>query len=312
MLKLKMREKPFPELSYANPCQPALARWVIHSIEGLSGRDRFAALYDFWRRQVVPTGERVFSRMLDLIDVRIRTADQWPPAQLPDTPLVIVANHPFGIGDGIAVLSLVEQLGRPFRVMIHKDLLKIREMEPYSLPIDFSETKEALKNNMAVRHEAVRLLKEGVTIVVFPAGGVATAPKGFGRACDLPWKMFPARLVQDAKASVIPMHFSGQNGRLFHLVSGPMNMAERDGRVAKFVGKASLTLRISLLIHEFARLSGKPIDVRVGDVLSWSELEPLRDRKALLDRLYRGVFDLAPAVPRRRLPFLPAKTKLAA
>ncbi|MER8464131.1 GNAT family N-acetyltransferase [Mesorhizobium sp. M1396] len=312
MLKLKLRERPFPELSYANPRQPALTRWFIHSVEGLSGRDRYTALYDFWRRQVVPTGERVFSRMLDLIDVRVRAADQWPPAQLPDTPLVIVANHPFGIGDGIAVLSLAEQLGRPFRVMIHKDLLKIREMEPYSLPIDFSGTKDALKSNMAVRHEAVRLLKEGVTIVVFPAGGVATAPKGFGRARDLPWKMFPARLIQEAKASVIPMHFSGQNGRLFHLVSGPMNMAERDGRVAKFVGKASLTLRTSLLIHEFARLSGKAIEVRVGEVLSWSELEPLRDRKALLDRLYRGVFDLAPVVARRRIPFLPARTKLAA
>ncbi|MCA0030623.1 lysophospholipid acyltransferase family protein [Mesorhizobium sp. B263B2A] len=312
MLKLKLRERPFPELSYANPRQPALARWFIHSVEGLSGRDRFAALYDFWRRQVVPSGERVFSRMLELIDVGVRTADQWPPAQLPDTPLVIVANHPFGIGDGIAVLSLAEQLGRPFRVMIHKDLLKIREMEPYSLPIDFSETKDALKNNLAVRHEAVRLLREGVTIVVFPAGGVATAPKGFGRARDLPWKMFPARLVQEAKASVIPMHFSGQNGRLFHLVSGPMNMAERDGRVAKFVGKASLTLRTSLLIREFARLSGKAIDVRVGDVLRWSELEPLRDRKLLLERLYRGVFDLAPTQPRRRIPFLPARTKLAA
>ncbi len=313
MLKLKPRERPFPELSYANPRQPALTRWFIHSVEGLSGRDRFAALYDLWRRQVVPTGERVFSRMLDLIDVRIRSADQWPPVGLPDTPLVIVANHPFGIGDGIAALSLAEQLGRPFRVMIHKDLLKIREMEPYSLPIDFSETKEALKNNMAVRHEAVRLLREGVTIVVFPAGGVATAPKGFGRARDLPWKMFPARLIQDAKASVVPVYFSGQNGRLFHLVSGPMNMAERDNRVAKFVGKASLTLRISLLIHEFARLSGKAIDVRVGKVLSWSDLEPMRDRKALLDRLYRAVFDLAPPTsPRKKLPFLPGRTKLAA
>ncbi|MBZ9677188.1 lysophospholipid acyltransferase family protein [Mesorhizobium sp. ES1-1] len=312
MLKLKSRERSFPELSYANPRQPALTRWFIHSIEGLSGRDRYTALYDFWRRQVVPSGERVFSRMLGLIDVQVRTADQWPPVRLPDTPLVIVANHPFGIGDGIAVLSLAEQLGRPFRVMIHKDLLKIREMEPYSLPIDFSETKDALKNNMAVRHEAVRLLKEGVTVVVFPAGCVATAPKGFGRARDLPWKMFPARLIQEAKASVIPMHFSGQNGRLFHLVSGPMNMAEREGRLARFVGKASLTLRTSLLIHEFARLSGRGIDVRVGEVLGWAELEPLRDRKALLDLLYRSVFDLAPPPPRRRIPFLPQRNRLAA
>ncbi|MDG4874350.1 lysophospholipid acyltransferase family protein [Mesorhizobium sp. WSM4935] len=313
MLKLKLRERRFPELSYANSHQPVLTRWFIHSVEGLSGRDRFAVLYDFWRRQVVPTGDRVFSRMLELIDVKVRNAVQWPPAALPDTPLVIVANHPFGIGDGIAVLSLAEQLGRPFRVMIHKDLLRIREMEPYSLPIDFSETKEALKNNMAVRHEAVRLLKEGVTIVVFPAGGVATAPKGFGRAIDLPWKMFPAKLIQDAKASVIPMHFSGQNGRLFHLVSGPMNMAERDNRVAKFIGKASLTLRTSLLIREFARLSGKTIEVRIGDVLRWSDLEPLRDRKALLDRLYRAVFDLAaPSAQRGRVPFLAKRMRKAA
>ncbi|ESX14412.1 lysophospholipid acyltransferase family protein [Mesorhizobium sp. RSR380A] len=312
MLKLKIRERPFPELSYANASQPALTRWFIHSIEGLSGRDRYAALYDFWRRQVAPTGERVFSRMLELIDVEVRSTDRWPPAGLPDTPLVIVANHPFGIGDGIAVLSLVEQLGRPFRVMIHKDLLKIREMEPYSLPIDFSETKDAVKNNLAVRHEAVRLLREGVTIVVFPAGGVATAPKGFGRARDLPWKMFPARLVQDAKASVVPMHFSGQNGRLFHLVSGPMNMAEREGRVAKFVGKASLTLRLSMLIREFARLSGKTIDVRVGNLLSWAELESLRDRKALLERLHRGVFDLAPDAPRGRVHFLQRRLRKAA
>ncbi len=33
--------------------------------------------------------------------------------------------------------------------------------------------------NMKSRHEAVRLLKEGTTIVIFPAGGVATAKKGF-------------------------------------------------------------------------------------------------------------------------------------
>ena len=159
----------------------------------------------------------------------------------------------------------------------------------------------------------MRLLKEGVTIVVFPAGGVATAPKGFGRAIDLPWKMFPAKLIQEARASVIPMHFSGQNGRLFHLVSGPMKMAERDNRVAKFVGKASLTLRTSLLIREFARLSGKAIEVRIGDVLKWDELEPLRDRKAMLDRLYRAVFDLAsPIAPRGRVPFLPRRKRKAA
>ena len=194
-----------PELACANPDHTRLKRGFIRSVEGLSGRDRYARLYDIWRREIAPTGDRVFGRMLELIDVTVRSQGQWPPADLPDTPLVIVANHPFGIGDGIAVLSMAEQLGRPFRVMINSELLKIDEMKPYSLPIDFQETKEALKNNLAVRQEALKLLKEGVTIVIFPAGGVATAPRGFGKAQDLPWKMFPAPLRTEATASVIPL-----------------------------------------------------------------------------------------------------------
>jgi putative hemolysin len=312
MLARRKSDSAFTELSYASAADPRLKRWFIRSVEGLSGRDRYFAIYDLWRRNIAPTGERIFGQMLELVGIGVNTVGQWPPAGLqdsPDTPLVIVANHPFGIGDGIAILSLAERLGRPFRVMIASELLKIKEMEPFSLPVDFSGTKEALKNNLAIRHEAVRLLKSGTTIVVFPAGGVATAPKGFGVAEDLPWKIFPARLIQDAKASVVPMHFSGQNGRLFHLVSKPMNLAEREGRLAKMVGKVSLTLRLSLLVREFARLSGKGIDVRIGRTLSWEELEPLRDRKVLLDQLKRAVFELAPAKPARRRIAVPFRRR---
>jgi putative hemolysin len=303
MLARRHSEPPFTDLSYASATDTRLKRWFIRSVEGLSGRQRFAAVYDLWRRNIVPTGDRIFGRMLPLVGIGVNTIGQWPPKNLPDTPLVIVANHPFGIGDGIAILSLAEQLGRPFRVMIASELLKIKEMEPYSLPVDFSGTKESLKTNLATRHEAVRLLKSGVTIVVFPAGGVATAPKGFGEAEDLPWKMFPARLVQDAKASVVPLYFSGQNGRLFHLVSRPMNLMEREGRLAKMVGKVSLTLRLSLLVREFARLSGKTIDVRIGRTLGWEVLEPLRDRKLLLQELKSAVFELEPVRADSRLRF---------
>ena len=120
-----------------------------------------------------------------------------------------------------------------------------------------------------------------MTLIVFPAGGVATAKKGFGRAEDLPWKMFPAKLIQSAKASVIPIYFEGQNGRLFHLAS-----------------KVSMTLRISLLIREFRRLSGTTISSRIGQLIAWEELSAIADRKDILTRIYDGVFSMAP--PRRR------------
>ena len=274
---LKSAPKPkrrFPELSYANDSQPPAARAFIRLVESLAGRDRFAGLYDRWRREVFPTGDRVFGGMLDLIDLEV--CRKGPaPAPAPGGPLVIVANHPFGIGDGIAILSLAESLGRPFRVMIHADLLRVSEMASYALPVDFSETREALKRNMAVRQEALRLLREGVTIVVFPAGGVATAPRGFGRAEDLPWKLFPARLIQEGRASVLPVHFAGQNGALFHLAS-----------------RLSPTIRTSLLIHEFAKLSGKTIDMHIGRIMGPDELAAFRDRNELIGHLRRAVFAL--------------------
>lgn len=136
MLARRHSEPPFTDLSYASATDTRLKRWFIRSVEGLSGRRRFAAIYDLWRRNIVPTGDRIFGRMLPLVGIGVNTIGQWPPKNLPDTPLVIVANHPFGIGDGIAILSLAEQLGRPFRVMIASELLKIKEMEPYSLPVD--------------------------------------------------------------------------------------------------------------------------------------------------------------------------------
>jgi len=264
----------FPELSYANDSQRPAKRAFIRLVEALAGRDRFAGLYDQWRSQVFPSGDRVFARMLDLIELKVRRMGACAvPA--PGEPLVIVANHPFGIGDGIAVLALAESLGRPFRVMIHADLLRVSEMAGYALPVDFSETREAVKRNMQVRHEALRLLREGVTIVVFPAGGVATAPRGFGPAEDLPWKLFPARLIQEGKASVLPVHFPGQNGVLFHMAS-----------------RFSPTARTSLLIHEFARLSGKTIDMHIGRIMGPEELAAFRDRNALIGHLRQAVFAL--------------------
>lgn len=273
---LKRKPRRFPELSYANPRDPKLKQWLVRGIEGLSGRNHFADLYEIWRTAIVGKSPRVMGDMLDLIDVGLDVRGaQWPPAELPDTPLVVVANHPFGIGDGIAVLSLAEQLGRPFRVIINDELLKVPEMRPYSLPISFEETRQALQMNLETRSEAVRLLREGVTIVVFPAGGVATATRGVGRVEDLPWKLFPAKMIQAAGASVIPVYFEGQNGKLFHLAS-----------------RVSMTMRTSLLIGEFRRLAGKTITAHIGEMIPAETLAGLRDRKQITDALYEAVFSM--------------------
>jgi putative hemolysin len=255
-------------------------------MEQAAGRRKLARLYQRWREGLSLGPASPFQSMLAVMRIRLDIAGAWPPALPIGEPLVIVANHPFGIGDGVALLALAEQLGRPFRILVSNDLMRIEEMAAFGLPVSFEDTREAQALNLRTRREAMRLLKEGVTIIVFPAGGVATAAKVFGRAEDLPWKQFTARLVRAGGASVLPVHVHGQNGPLFHLVS-----------------KWSQTLRYGLLIGAFRRLYGRTIRLTVGEpIRAHDEAGAKTEGRALTDSLRRSVFRLAPPqAPRRSL-----------
>lgn len=267
------------ELTYVTPEDPAWKRWLVAAIEDISGRRKILPHYLHWRDEYVGKSQTMMGDGLDLIKVdrRIHSGSNWPPVVDKALPLVMIANHPFGIGDGVAMLSLAEQLDRPYRVLINNDLMRVPEVRPYGLPIDFSESRKAVEMNLKSRAEARRLLQEGVTIVVFPAGGVATAANPFGKAEELPWKTFAARLVQLAKASVLPVYFEGQNSPLFHGVS-----------------RFSQTLRLSLLVSEFRRMPGRRLNIYVGDVTPFSDIPDNDNRMALTKELYLMVQRLNP------------------
>ncbi len=267
------------ELSFVTPNDPLWKRWLIAGIEDLSGRRKILPFYKQWQREYVGKCEHMMGVGLDLIDVKldITSPGPWPPALPEDRGVVMIANHPFGIGDGVAALALAEQLGRPYRVLINNDLLRVPEVRPYALPIDFSETREAVEMNLRSRAEARKLLRDGVTMVIFPSGGVATAANPFGKAEELPWKTFTARLVQLAEAAVLPVFFEGQNSVLFHMVS-----------------RLSLTLRLSLLVSEFRYMPGSTFKVHVGEVTPFPKLAHNDNRMALTRELYLMVQRLAP------------------
>lgn len=265
----------FPELTYANPTDPWLRRAVIEAMERWAGRAHFVPLYRRWRHEIIPSGGPIMRPVFDLCDVELVVSGAWPQQLDASVPLVIVANHPYGILDGFAALALAEEIGRPFRVLINKDLTKVPEIRPYALPVDFSETREAQAVNLRMRSEAIAMLKQGVTVVVFPGGGVATAPSAFARAIDLPWKTFTARMIHASGAQVLPVYFEGQCSPLFHVAS-----------------RLNLTLRLSLLIREFRRMVGGRVVARVGPVISPAEMKPYRDRLALTEFLFTRVHEL--------------------
>lgn len=269
----------FEELSYASPDDPVFKRWLIHAVEHLSGRPKLLPLYKVWRVIAAKKPDHMMRELLKLIELdAVINGKPWPPAVKPSTPLVMIANHPFGIGDGIIMLAMAEEIGRPYRVFVDRRLLKIPEIRPYALPIDHANTRQAVRMNLHSRQLAREFLSQNHTVIIFPAGAVATARWPFGRARELPWKNFAARLIQGAEASVLPVYFDGQNSPLFHLVS-----------------RFSMTLRISLIVSEFIRRFRRSrVRVTVGAVVPFSELEAKHNGRLLTAELFRLVEALEP------------------
>lgn len=270
------------ELSYASPDAPFWKRKLIRTIENLSGRRKILPLYHYWARDIAGKDPMMWNKALELIHTKLEldAPTSWHE-NVPDGPLLIIANHPFGIADGIAALAIAEHIGRPYRIVLNQDFMGIPEIAPLGLPIDFSDTKKAINTNVRTRAEAHRLLQEGTAIIIFPSGGVATAFRPWERAKELPWKQFVVRLARKSKASLLPIYFTGQNSPLFHLVS-----------------RFSLPMRLALLVSEFRRHIGSTIKARIGAPVGWETLIAENGSTlAQLDELYLLVHRLEPGTP---------------
>jgi putative hemolysin len=82
-------------------------------------------------------------------------------------PVVVVANHPFGVLDGIVLGHLVGKVRPDFKVLTHSALCRVTELQPYLLPIDFAQTPAATATNLRSRAEALSWLCNGGVLVVF-------------------------------------------------------------------------------------------------------------------------------------------------
>ena len=137
----------FKELSYANETDPLLKRLVIRSVENLSGRSKYVKVYKIWRAEVVGKSDRVFSRMLELIDIGLSVKGNWPPENLPDGPIVMVANHPYGVADGLGLGDLVTRVRPDTKIMTHSLLCQPPEAQRFLLPLVLREHLVELADN---------------------------------------------------------------------------------------------------------------------------------------------------------------------
>ncbi len=178
--------------------------------------------------------------------------------------LIIIANHPFGVVDGIVLGYLTSLMTEDFKFLVNSVLCREKRLEKFLLPIDFGDTKEARQTNINTRKEAIENLSKGVPIVIFPGGGVSTSPNVWKRAEDLDWKRFVIKLIKKSGAKVLPIYFHGQNSWLF-----------------QFVSQFSLDLRLGLMLNEVHNKMGKQIHIRLGQQIHKQEISGMEPEEAL-------------------------------
>ncbi|WP_147125121.1 lysophospholipid acyltransferase family protein [Shimia ponticola] len=265
------------EISYSHSAETKGGRALIRAMENATGRlrlikrakgyeDEVAAGRDFWQVMVERYGLS--------IKVVGGALDNIPK----DGPLIVVANHPYGILDGLIMGNILSSIRGDFRILANSVFRKAKDLDRVILPISFEETKEGMRTNLETRKASLEYLREGGAIGIFPGGTVSTAVKPFGRPMDPGWRAFTARMVSKSGATVVPIFFDGHNSRLFQIAS-----------------HLHYTLRMAFLIREFKARVDEPVEIVVGQPLPKAELEArAKDSKAMMEYLRSETYKLSP------------------
>ena len=202
-------------------------------------------------------------------------------ARIPKSgPVVAVANHPFGMAEGITLIWLLAQHRPDFRVLANDMLGALPDVRPFLIMVDPFGGESANRANRRGLREALQWLEKGGMLLMFPAGEVSHVrfrPPGIH---DPNWNRTAAALIKRTGAAALPLYIEGSNSALFQIA-----------------GIVHPRLRTALLPRELLNKQGHVLQMRVGHPAAASTFESMDDERAT-DLLRRKTYWLAHRKPR--------------
>lgn len=255
-------KKPYDkrELSYARTFTNPWSSTIIRAMEWLTGKLTLLRLIRKFEAEGVVSGQAFWDRALRIMGISVETpADQL--ARIPaEGPVVVVANHPHGLVDGMVLARLIGQVRTDYKILTRSLLTDVDEVRDFMLPVPFPHEDDALQKNLTMRAAAMGHLAAGGVIVLFPAGVVASSPTLFGPAVEAEWNPFTAKMIQRSNAVVVPIRFPGQNSRWYLMAN-----------------RISATLRQGLLLHEVVHALNQPQAPIIGQPIDRAEIAAWKD-----------------------------------
>ena len=266
------------DISYASKSEHNIAqRILIKTIEHFTGKRKLQKIYsDYSKNNINP--RYFWSGILDSMEINIIDKSSKGINIPTSGSLLMIANHPFGIIDGLIMCSLASKVRSDFKIITHETLQFAPELNKYILPIDFNESsKTAIKNNIETTRQAKEHLLNKGLLIIFPSGSVSVS-NNLKKIQEVDeWKTFTAKIIKQTKTDVLPIFFDGKNGLLFHLFA------------SKFKNQ---TLKYSSYIHETKKMIGKDISIYPGKVIKFDRLNEFNDRAELTEYLKIKTYEL--------------------
>ncbi|NII11483.1 lysophospholipid acyltransferase family protein [Oleiagrimonas sp. C23AA] len=129
-----------------------------------------------------------------------------------DGPLLVVANHPLGMRDALALLHLIGSVRRDVKILGNDVLTALPQISRLVMPVD------VFGKGAASRMRSIyRALEEGQALIVFPAGEVSRMSAAGVR--DGQWSDGFARIAMRTGTPVLPVHVAARNSAAFYGMS---------------------------------------------------------------------------------------------
>lgn len=189
------------------------------------------------------------SRLLDL-NLDLSGFENLPK----DGPVIVIANHPTGIADGVALYDAIKKSRPDVRFYANADALRVcpRFLETI-IPVEWVLEKRTREKTRYTLTETQKTIANNMVLGIFPAGRLARVIKG--KLIDPEWAPSCVSIAKKYNVPIMPVKVSGPNAFWFH-----------------FFDQFSEELRDITLFHELLNKKGKTFQLKAG---------PLIDPKAL-------------------------------
>lgn len=242
-------------LSYASTFENRFQRWMIQAIELATSELHLLRRIRKFEAMEVPFGQPFWGQALGVMGIELQTPMEEIRRIPSEGPVVIIANHPHGLVDGMILAELIGRVRTDYKILTRSLLTGVGEIDQFMIPVPFDHEPDALAKSLKMRRSSMDHLADGGLIALFPSGVVSSSDSWWGPAIERDWNPFTAKIIQRSGATVVPIRFPGSNSRAYQIASN-----------------VSATLRQGLLLYEVRHALDKPQRPIVGETISREEL----------------------------------------